>query len=86
MAGRLPGPTIRVRVDDTVEALPRNREDSWMAHNVDFLAATGTGGGAEATTAYPGETKVLRFKALNPGLFVYHCAVSSVALHISNGM
>ena len=26
------------------------------------------------------------FKALNPGLFVYHCATPMVAEHISNGM
>ena len=26
------------------------------------------------------------FKALNPGLFVYHCATAPVAMHIANGM
>ncbi len=84
--GKVPGPFIRVRVGDTVECHLRNHEDSWMAHNVDFHAATGPGGGAEATTAFPGETRAVRFKALNPGLFVYHCAVPPVAQHIAAGM
>ena len=34
----------------------------------------------------PGETKTLRFKALNPGLYVYHCATPMVANHITSGM
>lgn len=54
--------------------------------NVDFHAATGPGGGAEATNAAPGEEKAFRFKALNPGINVYHCAVPPVAMHIANGM
>jgi len=55
-------------------------------HNVDFHAATGPGGGADATTAAPGEERSFSFKALNPGIYVYHCAVPPVALHIANGM
>ena len=38
------------------------------------------------TQAPPGETKSFRFKALNPGLYVYHCATPMVANHISSGM
>ncbi|WP_051609276.1 copper-containing nitrite reductase [Fodinicurvata fenggangensis] len=84
--GTVPGPMVRVRVGDTVEVTLKNADDSWMMHNVDFHAATGPGGGAEATTAGPGETKRFSFKALNPGIYVYHCAVPPVALHIANGM
>ncbi len=84
--GKVPGPFIRVRVGDTVEVHLKNHEDSWMFHNVDFHAATGPGGGAGATTAAPGETRSFKFKALNPGLFVYHCAVPPVAMHIAAGM
>jgi len=84
--GTVPGPFVRVRVGDTVEVHLRNHPDSWMAHNVDFHAATGPGGGAGATTANPGEEMGVRFKALNPGLYVYHCAVPPVAMHISSGM
>jgi len=84
--GRVPGPFIRVRVGDTVECYLKNAEDSWMAHNVDFHATTGPGGGAVLTTAMPGEEFAFRFKALNPGLYVYHCAVPPVAMHIASGM
>ena len=83
---RVPGPFIRVRVGDTVEVNMANDENSVMMHNVDFHAVTGPGGGAEATNANPGEHKSFTFKALKPGLYVYHCATPMVAQHISNGM
>jgi nitrite reductase (NO-forming) len=82
----VPGPFVRVRVGDTVEVHLKNPEDSWMMHNVDFHAVTGPGGGAELTTCGPGEEKAFFFKALKPGLYVYHCAVPPVAMHIANGM
>jgi len=84
--GTVPGPLVRVRVGDTVEVRLRNREDSWMMHNIDLHAVTGPGGGAELTNVGPGESAGVRFKALNPGLYVYHCAVPPVAMHIANGM
>jgi nitrite reductase (NO-forming) len=84
--GTVPGPMVRARVGDTVEVTLRNHESSTFAHNVDFHACTGPGGGAELTTAMPGEERRFRFKALNPGLYVYHCAVPPVAQHISRGM
>lgn len=84
--GTVPGPMVRVRVGDQVVVNIRNAEDSWYAHNVDFHAATGPGGGAELSTVNPGETASFRFKVQNPGLYVYHCAVPPVAMHISNGM
>ena len=83
---KIPGPMIRVRVGDTVEVTLKNAADSVMAHNIDFHAVTGPGGGAVATVAPPGETKGFTFKALSPGLFVYHCATPMVAEHIANGM
>ena len=83
---RVPGPFIRVGVGDTVEVNMANAENSVMMHNVDFHAVTGPGGGAEATNAMPGEHKSFTFKALKPGLYVYHCATPMVAQHISNGM
>jgi len=84
--GKVPGPFVRVRVGDTVEVTMKNADDSVMAHNVDFHAVTGPGGGGIATMAAPGETKGFTFKALNPGLYVYHCATPIVAQHIANGM
>lgn len=83
---RVPGPFVRVRVGDTVECYLKNNADSWMAHNVDFHACTGPGGGAVLTTSMPGEEHAFRFKALNPGLYVYHCAVPPVAMHLAAGM
>jgi len=84
--GQVPGPFVRVRVGDTVEVQLKNAEDSAMYHNVDFHAVTGPGGGAKATLAEPGEQKGFVFKAINPGLYVYHCATPMVAQHIANGM
>ncbi len=75
-----------MRVGDTVEVHLKNNENSVMMHNVDFHAATGPGGGAGATSANPGEERAVTFKALSPGLYVYHCAVPPVAMHISSGM
>ncbi len=84
--GQVPGPFVRVRVGDIVDVSLKNHDDSWMPHNVDFHAVTGPGGGGVATLAAPGETKGFRFQALNPGLYVYHCAVPAAAQHIANGM
>lgn len=84
--GKVPGPFVRVRVGDTVEVHLKNAADSNMIHSVDFHAATGPGGGAAALQVYPGDEKSMTFKALAPGLYVYHCATPMVAEHIANGM
>jgi nitrite reductase (NO-forming) len=84
--GTVPGPFVRVRVGDTVEVHMKNAANSAMMHSVDFHAATGPGGGSAGLQAAPGEEKVLTFKALVPGLFVYHCATPMVSEHIANGM
>jgi nitrite reductase (NO-forming) len=82
----VPGPMVRARVGDTVEVVLHNPADSGEPHSVDFHAATGPGGGGEATFAQPGQTKSFSFTALKPGLYVYHCAVHLAAEHIANGM
>jgi nitrite reductase (NO-forming) len=84
--GRIPGPFTRVRVGDTVEVHLKNDESSVMVHSVDFHGALGPGGGAEFTQTDPGEEKVVTFKAMVPGLYVYHCATPSVPHHITSGM
>lgn len=84
--GKVPGPFVRVRVGDTVVVTLKNAENSTMVHSVDFHAVTGPGGGAVATQTQPGEETSFTFKALNPGLYVYHCATPMVAQHIANGM
>jgi nitrite reductase (NO-forming) len=84
--GKVPGPFLRVRVGDTVELTLKNHETSRMIHSIDLHAVTGPGGGAVMTQTPPGETRSFRFKALNPGLYVYHCATPMVANHITSGM
>ncbi len=84
--GAVPGPFFRVRVGDTIEVHMTNNTTSVMNHSVDFHAVTGPGGGAVMTQTKPGEESVFTAKALNVGLFVYHCATPMVADHISNGM
>jgi nitrite reductase (NO-forming) len=84
--GKVPGPFLRVRVGDTVELHLKNHPDSLMIHSVDFHGATGPGGAAAFTQTDPGGETVVTFKALIPGIFVYHCATPSVPTHITNGM
>jgi nitrite reductase (NO-forming) len=84
--GQVPGPFVRVRVGDTVEVHVKNQPTSRMIHSVDFHAATGPGGGAVLTQVPPGEVRVFTFQALNPGLYVYHCATPMVAHHVTSGM
>jgi len=84
--GKVPGPFLRARVGDTIEIHLKNAADSTMIHSVDFHAATGPGGGAAALQVDPGDEKSMRWKALVPGLYVYHCATPMVAEHIANGM
>ena len=84
--GTVPGPMFRARVGDTVFVHFTNLEGNTMHHNVDFHSVTGQGGGAAATEAAPGTTTVFSFKAMHPGLFVYHCATPDIPTHISKGM
>ncbi|MES1951130.1 nitrite reductase [Salinisphaera sp. S4-8] len=84
--GQVPGPLLRVREGDTVDLTLSNAEDSTMIHSVDFHAVTGPGGGAAVLQVPPGSKKSLSFKAIKPGLYVYHCATPMVAHHIANGM
>ena len=84
--GDVPGRMIRVREGDTVDIEFSNNPSSTVPHNVDFHAATGQGGGAEASFTAPGRTSTFSFKALQPGLYIYHCAVAPVGMHIANGM
>lgn len=82
----VPGPLLRARVGDTIEIRLRNSEQSTQIHSIDLHAVNGPGGGADVTQVAPGEEKAFRFKALSPGVFVYHCATPYVPLHVTNGM
>ncbi|SDY71293.1 copper-containing nitrite reductase [Citreimonas salinaria] len=84
--GKVPGPFLRVAVGDTVQVNLKNAGDSWAMHNIDLHAVTGEHGGGSVTMAAPGEEAGFTFKALKPGIYVYHCAVPMAAQHIANGM
>ncbi|MGL6162203.1 copper-containing nitrite reductase [Microbulbifer sp.] len=84
--GTVPGSFIRARRGDVIEFLLANRTDSRMPHNIDLHAVTGPGGGAAASLTPPGMESVFSFQALNPGLYIYHCATAPVGMHIANGM
>ncbi len=84
--GTVPGPFIRVREGDEVEIHLKNDASSTMPHNIDLHAVNGPGGGAKATLTLPGHESSVVFSAMNPGLYVYHCAMSPVPMHIANGM
>ena len=83
---KVPGPMLRVKAGDTVEFTLANARNSKMIHSIDFHATTGPGGGAAFLQVPPGVEKTISFKAMNPGLYVYHCATPSVPEHISAGM
>lgn len=84
--GTVPGSFIRIREGDDVEFHLKNHPSSKMPHNIDLHAVTGQGGGAAASFTSPGHESVFSFKAINPGLYVYHCATAPVGMHIANGM
>ena len=84
--GSVPGKFIRVRQDDVVEFHLNNHPSSKLPHNIDLHAVTGPGGGAASSFTAPGHSSQFSFTALNPGLYVYHCATAPVGMHIANGM
>lgn len=84
--GEVPGKFIRVRQGDLVEFHLSNHPDSKMPHNIDLHSVTGPGGGAASSFTIPGHTSKFTFRALNAGLYVYHCATAPVGMHIANGM
>lgn len=84
--GTVPGSFIRIKEGDVVQFHLRNHPSSKMPHNIDLHAVTGPGGGAASSFTAPGHETVFSFKALNAGLYVYHCATAPVGMHVANGM
>jgi nitrite reductase (NO-forming) len=86
--GSVPGPMIVVHEGDYVELTLKNLPTNVLEHNIDFHAATGALGGGALTKVMPGEQAVLRWKAVKPGVFVYHCAPGDVMIpyHVVHGM
>ena len=84
--GTVPGSFIRVRQGDTVEFHLKNHPGNKMPHNIDLHGVTGPGGGAASSFTAPGHESQFTFKALNEGIYIYHCATAPVGMHVANGM
>jgi nitrite reductase (NO-forming) len=84
--GHVPGPFVRVREGDTVEFHFKNAPGSKNSHTVDFHAMTGPCGAACILMTEPGKESIVQAKAINPGIFVYHCAAPPIPVHIANGL
>ena len=84
--GTVPGPMIRLRLNQTVEMHIINPPNSTMTHSIDSHAILGTGGGGALSQTPPGQESIFQFKALRVGLFMYHCATPDIPSHIANGM
>lgn len=79
----VPGPVIRARQGQTVEVTITNGGS--IPHSIDFHAARIAPNEA-FRDAMPGESFSYRFKATDPGVFMYHCGTKPVLAHIANGM
>ena len=86
--GSVPGPIIVAHEGDYVELTLVNPDTNELLHNIDFHASIGALGGGELTHVSPGEEVTLRFRAVKPGTFVYHCAPGGgmVPWHVTHGM
>ena len=78
-----PGPIIHVREGQTVEMTLTNGGS--IPHSIDFHAARIAPDRA-FRDAMPGESFTYRFKAKDPGVYMYHCGTKPVLAHIANGM
>ena len=78
-----PGPVVHVRQGQTVEMTLTN--GGAIPHSIDFHAARIAPNKAFRDVA-PGESFTFRFKAGDPGVFMYHCGTKPVLAHIANGM
>ena len=78
-----PGPIVHVREGQTVEMTLKN--GGTIPHSIDFHA-----GRIAPNVAFkdvmPGKSITYRFKASDPGVYMYHCGTKPVLAHIANGM
>jgi nitrite reductase (NO-forming) len=81
--GTVPGPTIRVKLGDTVNVNLRN--DGKMSHSIDFHASQ-TAMNHQMVEIKPGETFTYTFTADYAGVWMYHCGTAPALHHIANGM
>jgi nitrite reductase (NO-forming) len=78
-----PGPIVHVREGQIVEMTLTN--GGAIPHSIDFHAARIAPNVAFKDVA-PGESFTFRFRADDPGVYMYHCGTKPVLAHIANGM
>lgn len=94
----LPGPTLRVRVGQTIKfsMTDRSNDSSMkgmnmamnmqpMPHSIDFHAAM-VNPEDKYRSVSPGETIHFTWTANYPGVFMYHCGTPMVLMHMISGM
>jgi len=81
--GRVPGPTIRVHLGDTVNVHLTNQGQ--MSHSIDFHASQ-TAMNDQMVEIAPGKTFTYTFTADYAGVWMYHCGTAPALHHIANGM
>lgn len=81
----VPGPTLRVKVGDTLRVTFKNLDTNIMPHSLDFHASM-VAWNDEMRDILPGEELVYEFTAKYAGVFMYHCGTSGALSHIQNGM
>ena len=78
-----PGPVVHVREGQTVEMTLTN--GGAIPHSIDFHAAR-IAPNIAFGDVLPGKSISYRFKATDPGVYMYHCGTKPVLAHIANGM
>lgn len=81
--GTVPGPVIRVTQGDTIHFTLNNKGTT--AHSMDFHAAEIAPNRAYIDVA-PGDSFEFEWEAVQPGVYMYHCATAPALHHIGNGM
>jgi nitrite reductase (NO-forming) len=81
--GGAPGPVVHVRQGQLVEMTLTN--GGTIPHSIDFHAARIAPNQA-FVDVMPGKSFTFRFRANDPGVFMYHCGTKPVLAHIANGM
>jgi nitrite reductase (NO-forming) len=81
--GTVPGPILRVRQGQTINFTLTNNTS--MGHSIDFHAAE-TPWSVNYQEVSPGKSFSFSWKAMYPGVFMYHCGTPPVLEHLANGM
>ncbi|MEC2344759.1 multicopper oxidase domain-containing protein [Paenibacillus barengoltzii] len=82
--GTAPGPVLRVKQGDQLEFTLKNLDPD-MPHSMDFHAVHAAPN-KKFIDVMPNEHGTFTYPATTPGVFMYHCGVSPVLLHVANGM